>query len=102
MWKYFGIAATMIAAMCGTPNGHVFGQQLLSSFEDNLSSTVGATWEGPGISQYGIRFCWRDGRHVCAGGPSFAHLGRQQPRPDRTRGRNATSPGGGKSRLPAL
>ena len=51
MWKYFGIAATMIAAMCGTPNGHVFGQQLLSSFEGDLSSSVGATWDGPGISR---------------------------------------------------
>jgi hypothetical protein len=51
MWKYFGIAATMIAAICGTPNGEVFGQQLVSSFEGNLSSSVGGTWAGPGISR---------------------------------------------------
>jgi MYXO-CTERM domain-containing protein len=46
MWKYVGIAATMIAAMCGTPNGHVFGQQLLSSFENSLATTAGGAWEG--------------------------------------------------------
>jgi hypothetical protein len=49
MRKKFSFAATVIAAMCGMATGHVFGQQLLSSFEGNLSSSVGANWGGPGI-----------------------------------------------------
>jgi hypothetical protein len=49
MRKKFSFAATVIAAMCGMATGHVFGQQLLSSFEGNLSSSVGANWQGPAI-----------------------------------------------------
>jgi hypothetical protein len=49
MRKYFiYLAAMVIAAMFGMPTGQVFGQ-LLSSFEGDLSSSVGATWQGPGI-----------------------------------------------------
>jgi hypothetical protein len=51
MRKYFGWkSALLIAFLCGLGSSRAFSQQLLSSFEGNLSSSVGASWQGPGIS----------------------------------------------------
>jgi hypothetical protein len=52
MQKSIGSAAGVLAAMCWLLlcMRPVYGQQLLSSFEGDLSSSVGATWEGPGIA----------------------------------------------------
>jgi hypothetical protein len=52
MWKRVNSMATVTVALVGWMLGGapVFGQaQLISSFENNLSSSLGATWEGPGI-----------------------------------------------------
>lgn len=51
---YERIRMTVVAALAlvlsATSSATLFGQaQLISSFENNLSSSVGATWEGPGI-----------------------------------------------------
>jgi hypothetical protein len=52
MWKRIGSAAGLVAVMCAWMPGirPALGQQLIASFENNLSSTVGATWEGDGIA----------------------------------------------------
>ena len=53
MWKCIRCTAALTVALVGwMPNDALlFGQtQLISSFENNFSSTVGATWEGPGIA----------------------------------------------------
>lgn len=42
-------AQTVALVILMLPAAPLCGQQLLSSFEGNLSSSVGATWEGPGI-----------------------------------------------------
>jgi hypothetical protein len=52
MWKRFSSMATVAVAsvVLVLGSGPSFCQaQLVSSFENNLSSSVGATWEGPGI-----------------------------------------------------
>ena len=52
MWKCFGSTATVAVAFVASvlSSAPLYCQaQLISSFENNLSSSVGATWEGPGI-----------------------------------------------------
>jgi len=51
MWKRVGSTITVMVAIVSSMLNvaPLFGQQLISSFENNLSSSVGATWEGPGI-----------------------------------------------------
>ena len=52
MWKRIGSTATITVGLISSilSSAPLFCQaQLLSSFENNLSSSVGATWEGPGI-----------------------------------------------------
>jgi hypothetical protein len=52
MWKRFTSPATVMVALITSvvSSAPFFCQaQLVSSFENNLSSSVGATWEGPGI-----------------------------------------------------
>lgn len=51
MCKLIGSMATRTVALVILllPAAPLCGQQLISSFEGDLSSSVGATWEGPGI-----------------------------------------------------
>jgi hypothetical protein len=48
MWKHLSFAAAVVAAMIFSTlgAGAVFAQQLLSSFENDLSSSVGTPWTG--------------------------------------------------------
>src|SRR5262245_19307780 len=52
MWKPMGVAATVIAVVGSWMFGvtPAEGVVLLGSFENNLSSPIGGTWEGPGIA----------------------------------------------------
>src|SRR5689334_18221539 len=49
MFRSFAVGAACLAAVIIASAPTFSGAQLVSSFENNLSSTVGATWEGPGI-----------------------------------------------------
>lgn len=49
MWKRFCFAAAVIALVISI-GGRTAQSQLISSFEQNLSSSVGANWEGAGVT----------------------------------------------------
>lgn len=49
MWKRFCFAAAVIVLGVSI-GGRTAQSQLISSFENNLSSSVGVNWEGPGVT----------------------------------------------------
>ena len=75
MWKYIRLVATMAAAICWMADaGSLFGQTLVSSFENSLSSSAGADWGGMWTINPDFTSDRATGRLVRARRASLAHL----------------------------
>ena len=73
LWFYGDRSGCLRRFGCSAVRHCICQAQLISSFENNLSSSVGATWEGPGIPNSEFVSDRRDRWHVRAlRDPSFA------------------------------